>query len=65
VNGHGGEVAASARLIACAPELLEALREVTRLAESVYSLQGEHGEIAHPVVVQARAAIAKATGEQA
>jgi hypothetical protein len=38
-------------------ELLAALREVTRLAESVYALEGKHGEIVHPTVAQARAII--------
>lgn len=55
------ELDANARLVAAAPELLAALREVTRCL-------GWHAQ-QHPVgknciaVSQARAAIAKATGE--
>lgn len=51
------QVFANARLIAAAPDLLEALQTLTSMAES---FAGElHAK--HPDVVTARAAIAKAT----
>ena len=50
------EVHANARLIAAAPELLEALKELLGLAE-------RHGWL-HVAVNNARAAIAKAEGEE-
>ena len=49
---------ANARLIAAAPELLEALAEVVRAAD------GEGWKQLDPNLAKARAAIAKATGEQ-
>ena len=52
-----------ARLIAAAPELLEALTDLIELAAPVYTVRCEDGsEITHPWVKAARAAIAKATG---
>ena len=51
----GSETRANARLIAAAPELLEALQFV----------MSAHGEQLDWAFEQARAAIAKATGEQA
>ena len=60
VNGHRGkEAAANARLIAAAPELLEALKEIVDAAD------GAGWEQLDPSFKKARAAIAKATGEQA
>lgn len=57
---HGGvpikQAEANARLIAAAPELLNALKEMLR------SMVGRHDESV-PAVERARAAIAKATGE--
>lgn len=49
-------VAANARLIAAAPELLEALEGALKLIELVMPIDGD-------VTRKARAAIAKATGE--
>ena len=54
-NGNG-ENAANARLIAAAPELLDALRTLVQMTENV-------GEIERFLNGPARAAIAKATGE--
>ncbi len=58
---NGNEVEANARLIAAAPELLEALEELANRAAEI------HGTARHtvmPLVHKARAAIAKATGGQ-
>lgn len=49
---------ADARLIAAAPNLLEALQTLTNMAESF----AEELHAGHPDVVTAREAIAKATG---
>jgi hypothetical protein len=57
----GNEVAANARLIAAAPDLLEALREIAELADKVDSWQS----FPYEPIQKAYAAIAKATGEQA
>ena len=61
---------ANAALIAAAPELLEALREVTSELEAVFKWQLENNRISDVVAVQrqatldkARSAIAKARGE--
>ena len=51
------EVEANARLIAAAPDLLEALKEMVNLVELMCPFDG-------PQQRKARAAIAKATGEQ-
>ena len=48
---------ANARLIAAAPELLEALKDIAEWTER-YTAPG------HPIATVAQAAIAKATGEQ-
>jgi len=53
LHDYNAEQRANARLIAAAPELLEALRWTARAL---------HAE--HPAAIKARAAIAKATGEQ-
>lgn len=49
-----------ARLIAAAPDLLEALKKLTFVAEAVAHLRGLEREIL-PITNAARAAIAKAT----
>jgi hypothetical protein len=49
----------NARLIAAAPELLDALISITQMAESFPSELHKK----HPDVIAARAAIAKATGQ--
>ena len=52
-----------ARLIAAAPELLDALIDMLATAEHAYTVRASDGaEITHPAVTRARAAIAKATG---
>lgn len=55
-----GDAFADARLIAAAPELLEALQEVLPMLENLLMIRGdpEPGSIGY----RARAAIAKATG---
>ena len=61
-DGDGDHREADAHLIAAAPDLLEALRDVTdALAEHLSDLGRDHPEQA-PRVQRARAAIAKATG---
>ena len=59
---RGNEWKANARLIAAAPELLEALQEVVPLLETVLAITNDPqpGSVGH----RARTAIAKATGEQ-
>lgn len=62
-QGHDGE--ANARLIAAAPELLEALEEAEyRLRELAHQVWPQGVSYYEPAVVKARAAIAKAKGEQ-
>lgn len=57
----GGESAANCRLIAAAPDLLEALEVILRDHIAVHGV----GDLEmQPALFQARAAIAKATGEQ-
>ena len=51
----------NARLIAAAPELLEALRDAT---QALVNLQAEGESRYHPIVSAAKAAIAKAAGTQ-
>jgi hypothetical protein len=57
IGGHktGEEVRANARLIAAAPELLEALRDMV----------SDHAELSEATLAFARAAIAKAQGADA
>lgn len=57
---NGDEVAANARLIAAAPELLEALKACAAVCAG--ETMNKRGLIS--ALEQARAAIAKATGEQ-
>jgi hypothetical protein len=63
------EYAANLRLIGAAPDLLDALREMTEvagraLAGTLPALGAEHlRDPAHDALKRARAAIAKATGE--
>jgi hypothetical protein len=57
-GAEGYPVEANARLIAAAPELLEALKQ------AVTSMQDSGYQNSHVAVRAARAAIAKATGEQ-
>ena len=61
---NGEEAEANARLIAAAPELLEALVELTRWA-NVAGCGREEGSILDQNIKAARAAIAKATGTAA
>ncbi len=55
---------ANARLIAAAPELLEALRDAALQLESVATKFGEPGS-GNTIIIKARVAIAKATGDAA
>ena len=62
-----GSSEANARLIAAAPELLEALEEAENaLADYIPTIErtGASLNYGHSVLKKARAAIAKATGEQ-
>ena len=62
-EGYGQQQEANARLIAAAPDLLEALRGMFAMWRSVCRAQGwEPEHLAE--AVRAQAAIAKATGEQ-
>jgi hypothetical protein len=57
----GGESAANCRLIAAAPDLLDALQAIVKSLSD----QDDEGLIEHAQqMIDARAAIAKATGEQ-
>ena len=58
-TGAGVRTKANARLIAAAPELLEALEGMVRLLEVEDARLANFGE-----VDRARAALAKATGDQ-
>jgi len=51
------EARANARLIAAAPELLEALQSITDMVQAMYNVEGKY-------IKAARAAIAKAKGNQ-
>ena len=51
---------ANARLIAAAPELLEALQEVTMVLDSIFGVEGREPD-AESISGRARAAISKAT----
>ncbi|HZF98292.1 MAG TPA: hypothetical protein VEY92_08630 [Pseudoxanthomonas sp.] len=63
--GDNGESGANARLIAAAPDLLEALKEAMQSLEYVHRAHPENTGIAKRIedINRARAAIAKATGE--
>src|SRR5690606_2674260 len=61
-GAEGYPVEANARLIAAAPELLEALEDLASLAEAAMREVGEYDIEAE--LADARAAIAKATGEK-
>jgi hypothetical protein len=58
----GGNDKANARLIAAAPELLEALQDLFG-ADMEFHLMGDGKEDQIAAIAKARAAIAKATGE--
>lgn len=58
---HGGSIDANARLIAAAPDLLDALTALTR---RVQLANAEGDPIASALIPDCLAAIAKATGEQ-
>lgn len=62
VRIEGGRPA-DVHLIAAAPELLEALKEAHNALELFASDESPSGQIAVAAVMQARDAIAKATGE--
>jgi hypothetical protein len=59
----GGLQEANARLISAAPELLEALEEVTGILEMVLGVAGGYPTEADGPAIKARNAIAKARGE--
>lgn len=68
VHGDPDELAANARLIASAPELMQALQEAENaLDDYVERLEKLGGQMNYgrKVLMQARAAIAKATGSAA
>ena len=56
VYGAGDEIAANARLIASAPDMLEALEAIADFAPG-------YGDVCEIIAQRARAAIAKATGD--
>ena len=58
------EMEANAQLIAAAPELLEALEEVTEILDMVLGFDGGYPPEANGPAIKARNAIAKARGEQ-
>ena len=69
VNGKAGEQEANARLIAAAPGLLAALRALTLDVQAWHEVHGRTGQYSSPqadylaqAMIEARAAIAKATG---
>jgi hypothetical protein len=53
---------ANARLVASAPELLQALKACAFIVESIAHMQGREADLL-PIADAARAAISKATGE--
>lgn len=61
VNGAGGETKANARLIAAAPELLEAAKRVEPILERLVDRFSEDSELTESFL-QIAAAIAKANG---
>lgn len=67
-SGYGGDVAgeifeeADARLIASAPDMLEALTRCAELLGSITDIRTDLAEFQNGYLRQARAAIAKATG---
>jgi len=64
LRGHGPELRANARLIAAAPDLLEALKGLFQNCSMIHKLWGAHcnREEADAAIAAARAAIAKAEG---
>ena len=62
VNIVRAEAKANARLIAAAPELLDALK---LMRDAFLDTEGSHGTLEQTATDAADAAIAKATGEQA
>lgn len=59
---YGVNREANARLIAAAPDLLEALGELMEWEEEIAADLGVHTSSAKPMLAKARAAIAKAKG---
>ncbi len=57
------EYAANTRLVAAAPELLEALQNLIVSYDNFRERTGRDGDPENPLMIDARAAIAKATGE--
>lgn len=57
------ETRANAQLIAAAPELLEALQNLIVSYDNFRERAGRNGDPENPLIIDARAAIAKATGE--
>ena len=62
VVGGREEICANARLIAAAPELLEAVKDARSMLEHVEVIDGEDGDPLSKALARMDAAIAKATG---
>jgi hypothetical protein len=63
MSHHTGTTEANARLIEAAPEMLEVLKKLAFVAESVAHLRGLERDIL-PITDRARELIAKVEGEQ-